>query len=122
MIDYTLDTENSILYVRPESRLEPDDFVKLASAVDPFIEKKGELSGLIIEAETFPGWESFGAMASHFRFVQDHHRRIKRIGVVTDSALGTFAEKLASHFVAAEISHFPAGERDAAARWILSTS
>jgi hypothetical protein len=58
-------------------------------------------------------------MAAHFRFVRDHHTRIKKVAVVTDAVLGTVAEKLASHFVAATIKHFPAGEVEAARRWIL---
>ena len=117
MIEHTLDTRHSILYVRPTSKLEQNDFVQLAKTVDPYLEEHGDLSGLIIEVTSFPGWESLGAMASHFRFVRDHHKHIKKVGLVTDSPLGDVAEHLASHFVAAEIRHFPAGERDAAERW-----
>jgi len=120
MIDHTLDKANSILYVRPQSPLERGDFVELAKTVDPHIEERGALAGLIIEVTAFPGWESLGAMASHFRFVRDHHKRIKKIGVVTDSALGKVAENLASHFVAAEIRHFPAGQLEAARQWVLN--
>jgi hypothetical protein len=75
MIEYDLDTEHSILHVQPKSAIEQDDFVKLAKAVDPHIEATGGLSGLIIEALSFPGWESFGAMVNHFRFVRDHHKK-----------------------------------------------
>ena len=83
--------------------------MKLAKAVDPHIEATGGLAGLIIHAPAFPGWKSFGAMVNQFRFVRDHHKRIKRIAVVTDSHLGDVAEHLTSHFVSAEIKHFPAG-------------
>lgn len=57
-------------------------------------------------------------MAAHFKFVRDHHRHIRKIAVVTDSAMGNVAEKLASHFVSAAIRHFPAGQAEAAAEWI----
>jgi len=90
------------------------DFEQLAKTVDAYIAQRGDLVGLIIEAPAFPGWEGFGAMAAHFRFVSDHHERIKKIGLVTDSALGNVAERLASHFVSAEIRHFAAGELMAA--------
>ena len=90
------------------------------TVVDAHIEQKGDLAGLIIEVTAFPGWESLGAMASHFRFVRDHHMHIKKIGVVTDSPMGTVAEHLASHFVAAEIRHFPAGEIEAARQWVMN--
>ena len=120
MIEHTLDPEHSILYLRPKSALEQDDFVQLAKVVDPFIEKTGGLAGLIIQVTTFPGWESLGAMAAHLRFVRDHHKRIKKIALVTDSALGNVAEHMMSHFVSAEIRHFSAGELEAAKQWILN--
>jgi hypothetical protein len=119
MIEHTLDTARSVLYVRPKAPLTQIDFVKLAEAVDPHIEKVGDLAGLIIEAPAFPGWEGLGAMAAHLRFVRDHHRHIRRIGLVTDSALGDVAEHLASHFVSAEIRHFSAAELAAAERWVM---
>lgn len=119
MIEHHLDTATSILYVRPKSALNQGDFEQLAKAVDPYLEATGDLAGLIIEVTAFPGWESLGAMAAHFRFVRDHHKHIKRVGVVTDSALGNIAEHLASHFVSAEIRHFPAGELAAAREWVM---
>lgn len=120
MIEHTLDTAHSILYVRPKSSLEEDDFVQLAKTVDPYIEETGDLAGLIIETPTFPGWKSLGAMVTHFRFVRDNHKHIKKIGLVTDSALGDVAEHLASHFVSAEIRHFSAGELEAPKQWIIN--
>jgi len=120
MFEYDLDKEHSILLLQPKSPLEKDDFVKLAQAVDPYIEATGDLAGLIIDVPTFPGWDSFGAMVTHFRFVRDHQKNIKKIGVVTDSPLGDVAAHLTSHFVAAEIKHFPAGKVEAAKQWISS--
>jgi hypothetical protein len=121
MIDYDLDTEHSILHVRPKSALKQDDFVELAKAVDPQIETGGDLAGLIIEAREFPGWDSFGTMVTHFRFVRDHHKDIKKVALVTDSHLADIAEHLAKHFVSAEIRHFPAGQTEAATQWIITT-
>lgn len=119
MIDYSLDSVHSILYVRPMSALDQDDFVKLAHAVDPYIETTGKLAGLIIEIPRFPGWDNLSAVAAHFRFVRDHHRRIKKIAVVTDSSFGNVAEHLSPHFVAAQIKRFPSGSIEAARQWIL---
>jgi hypothetical protein len=120
MIEFELDNPNAILTVQPKSALEKVDFEQLAAAVDPFLEANGRLAGLLIEVASFPGWESVGAMAAHFRFVRDHHKRIGKVALVTDSALGNVAERLAAHFVAAEIRHFPAGERDQARQWIIA--
>ena len=122
MIEHTLDTAHAILHLRPKSALEQSDFTELASVVDPFIEAHGDLAGIIIEALGFPGWENFAAMTAHLRFLRDHHKRVKKIAVVTDTKLADVAQKLGSHFVSAEIRHFPAGQADAAERWILGSS
>jgi hypothetical protein len=118
MLDFNVDAERSIVHLRPKTALTKQDFDLLAKSVDPHIEAAGKLNGLIVEIEAFPGWESLGAMAAHFRFVRDHHKKVKKIAVVTDAKLGEVAEKLASHFVAAEIRHFPAGQAKAATQWI----
>jgi SpoIIAA-like len=120
MIEYDLDTAHSILLVRPKSALDTTDFVELAKAVDPQIEASGDLAGLIIDAPAFPGWDSFGTMVNHFRFVRDHHKHIKKVALVTDSHLGDVAEHLASHFVSAKIRHFPAEQLGQAREWIIN--
>lgn len=120
MIDHTLDTANAILYVRPLESLERSDFEQLAEVVDPFIDEAGGLAGLIIDAPEFPGWESFGAVLSHFRFVRDHHKHIKKVGLVTDSAMADIAEQFATHFVSAEVRHFSAGDTEGARDWVMS--
>ncbi len=122
MIEYDLDTAHSILLVRPKSALDENDFVELAKAVDPQIEATGDLAGLIISAPAFPGWHSFGAMVTHFRFVRDHQKYIKKVAVVTDSHLGDVAEHLASHFVSAKIRHFPGEQIEQARHWIINGS
>ncbi len=118
MIEYDLDTDHSTLEVRPKAALDKSDFDELAKAVDPHIEANGDLAGLIISAASFPGWDSFGAMVNHFRFIHDHQKHVKKVAVVTDSVLGDVAEHLASHFVSAQIKHFPAGQIEQARHWI----
>jgi len=88
MLEHNLDTAHGILHLRPKGALEKEDFAKLARTVDPFIESKGELAGIIVDAPGFPGWDSLGAMAAHFRFVRDHHKRVKKIAIVTDAPMG----------------------------------
>lgn len=118
MISYTLNKETSTLHIQLAAALEKEDFIQLAKTLDPYIEQSGPLKGLLLEAPSFPGWASFGALIQHLRFVHDHHRRIEKIGVVTDSVIGNLAEHVASHFVAAEIRHFPAAEIEAARQWV----
>ncbi len=58
-------------------------------------------------------------MVTHFRVIRDHQKHIKKIAVVTDSHMGDVAEHLASHFVSAEVRHFPAGQVEQARQWII---
>ncbi|MBX7434599.1 STAS/SEC14 domain-containing protein [Mycobacterium sp. Y57] len=118
MIDVDVDAANSVVLVQPEAPLDKSDFVELAKAIDPQIETSGDLAGLILDAPKFPGWDSFGALVSHLRFVRDHQKHVKKVAVVTDSPVGDLGEHLASHFVSAKIKHFPAGQTDAAKAWI----
>ena len=121
MIDYTLDQTKSVLYFRPTGPLQEKDFVALSQAVNPFIERNRGLSGLLLEVAHFPGWTNLRAATQHFRFVHDHHRKIKKIAIVTDSLLGEAAEQIATHFVAATIKHFPFSHLDEAKNWVAST-
>ena len=118
MLRHELLPERGILVLHPEGALRAEDFAALAAAVDPHIERYGSLKGVMIEAPAFPGWDSFAALVSHLRFVRDHHRRIRRIAVVTGSPLLSAAPRIASHFVNAEVRAFEADGREAALTWI----
>lgn len=118
MIQHELLREQGILILKPQGRLRAEDFTALAAAVDPYIEERGGLKGLLIEAAAFPGWEDFAALVSHLRFVRDHHRKVRRIGVVSDSSVLALGPKIAGHFVRAELRTFGAAERAAALKWI----
>jgi hypothetical protein len=118
MIRHELLGERGILILKPEGALRAEDFTALAAAVDPYIDQHGELKGLMIEAPSFPGWENFAALVSHLRFVRDHHRRVRRIAVVSDSSLLAVVPKIASHFVSAEVRTFGGADRAAALAWV----
>ncbi len=122
MLTHALDRIAGILQVRPEGPLETVDFENLAAEVDPYIEQAGGLNGLLIEAPTFPGWENLGALLRHLTFVREHHREIARVALVTDSKLGDLAERVAGHFVSAEIKHFQGDQMEAARAWLAETS
>jgi len=118
MIDFSMDMEHAILTVSPRGALSEQDFTRVAAAVDPIIEQKGDLAGLIIHAESFPGWDSFAGMLSHFRFVRDHHRHIKKLAVVSDSAVLSIFPHISAHFISAELKHFHFDDYNEAVAWI----
>jgi SpoIIAA-like len=121
MISHQLLRDEGILIVSPQAPLEASDFEEVAREVDPYIEEKGSLRGVLVEAESFPGWHNFGALISHLRFVRDHHAKIKRIAAVTDSKFLTIVPRIAQHFVNAEVKHFSSGDKEAALDWIRSS-
>lgn len=118
MVDYELRREEGILILSPKGRLEASDFEKLAQEVDPYIEANGRLHGIMIDAESFPGWQDFAALVAHLRFVRDHHRKIEKVAVVSDSTFLTVAPVIASHFVQADLRHFSHSQRDEALAWL----
>jgi len=121
MLKVELDEKTGIAVLTPDSALSEADFAHAALQIDPYIEQSGGLKGLIISAENFPGWKSFGAMIKHFNFVREHQRKITHVAFVTDSAAAGFAENIIEHFVSAEIKVFPFGQLEDAKSWIQST-
>jgi SpoIIAA-like len=118
MIAHQLLRDEGILIVSPTSPLEAGDFKEVAREVDPYIEEKGFLKGLLLEAESFPGWHDFAGLVSHIRFVRDHHAKIKKIAAVSDSELLSIIPRIAAHFVSAEIKHFASADKQRAIDWL----
>jgi hypothetical protein len=121
MVEFDLLKADGILILRPRDRLEAADFERVARAVDPYIEANGKLHGLLLDAEAFPGWRDFAALIAHFRFVRDHHRNIEKVAVVSDSSFLSVAPTFATHFVKADVRHFPRSQRDEAVTWLRET-
>jgi hypothetical protein len=118
MIKFELLKDAGVLVVQPQSALSADDFREVARVVDPYISERGKLTGLLIEAASFPGWESFGALIEHLKFVHDRHRSIDRVAAVTDDAFLKIAPRIAQHFAHPEIRVFRTDEKDKALAWL----
>ena len=107
-----------ILILEPKAPLEAADFPKVMSEIDPYIAKHGKLAGVMIHATAFPGWANLEAAIAHLRFVESHHKKVRRLAVVSDGKLLTELPKIAGHLVQAEVKHFPERDYDAAMRWL----
>lgn len=121
MLKHELLRNEGILIVMPEAPLESKDFEELGREVDPYIEEAGKLKGLMIYAESFPGWDSFAALLSHIKFVKNHHQKIAKVAAVTDSGFLSILPRVANHFVRAEIKHFALHDKEAALIWLKSS-
>ena len=118
MLHYEFLQDDSILIVTPDGPLTSSDFDRLAMEVDPFIEEKNKINGLMIYAESFPGWNDFAALVSHLKFVKNHHQSIGRVAAVTDSGFLSILPRVANHFVSAEVRHFDYQDKEGALNWL----
>ena len=119
MLKVELDEVEGIAILEPDGELSKSDFISASKIIDPYIESVGELKGIIIHVQSFPGWDSFSSLIAHLKFVREHHKKVSRIAFATDSPIGGFAENIASHFVNAEIKNFEFSELETSRKWIL---
>jgi len=117
MLSVEIDKINGIAILEPDGPLSKDDFVHAAKVIDPYIKETGQFNGLLIHTKSFPGWESFAGLSSHLKFVQEHHKKVSRVALSTDSVIGNFAEVIAGHFVNAKIKLFSYQELEQARNW-----
>ena len=119
-MEITIDGNMGIAMLEPHDPIDKSDFERAEKLIDPYIQSNGELTGLIIHAKTFPGWESAGAFMAHMNFIRTHHKHVKKLALVTDSKMIDIAKSIAGYFVDVEVKQFGADELEAAKEWILS--
>ena len=118
MLNHELRFDDELLVLNPEGPLEAADFVSLTALVDAYLAQHGTLRGVLIHAKSFPGWNDFGALLAHLKFVKDHHQRIEKVAVVADGAFASVMPQIAGHFIHAEVQHFDFVRMDAAMEWL----
>ena len=117
----TVQFDGDVLGVRPEGPITREDVATLTRAADEYLAGHPKITGVMVETRTFPGFASVGAFADYARFIADHHARVRRLALVTDSALAPVAEFMANHVVGLEMRHFPFAEGTAALAWLRSS-
>lgn len=118
MLDYSIMKPEGILVLKPDAPLTKEDFTHLGAAVDSYLSDHAMLHGVLIHTKGFPGWENFGGFVAHMHFVREHHKKVKRVAIVTDSSFPAIAESLAKHFVSAELKSFPFADDQKAMVWL----
>ena len=114
----TAEFDGDVLVVRPEGRIARDDVATLTQTADAYLAAHGTISGVMVQTPVFPGFASAAAFADYVRFIADHHARVRRIALVTDSALAPIAQFVANHVVGLEMRHYAFGESAAALEWL----
>ena len=118
MLEFELNEDSGVLTLKPHGPLRAADFAAVTEATDAYIGNTGKLNGVMIYAKSFPGWEDFGGLMSHLKFVRDHHRHIKKLATVSNSKVLTIMPKIAAHFISAEARHFDSADLYAAETWL----
>ena len=106
-----------VLVLQPKGALQMEDFVKLAEKVDHYLLNHERLHSVVIHSKDFPGWKNFSALLSHLRFVRQHHEKVEKIALVTDTALADAAKVILEHFIKAELKHFAYSDYSNALAW-----
>lgn len=119
MLDFHINEFEGILVIRPHGELSEADFLLLTPKVNAYLERHKRLLGVMVISKDWPGWEDFGALVTHMVFLHDHHQRISRIALVTDSVVGDVIPLLAGHFLDSEIRHFAFAHEVDAKAWLV---
>lgn len=118
MLIHELLREPAILVLRPEGRLTAEDFERVSAEVDPFIEERGHLAGVLVHTRTFPGYDSLRALRAHLRFLRSHRDTVRKIAIVTDGAILSKVPALVNLVLPAEVRRFPYDREEAALAWL----
>lgn len=118
MLEHQLLLPEGILILEPAAPLEAADFDELIRETDPYIAEHGKLSGLMIHAKAFPGWENLDAFLAHMHFVKSHYRKIGRLAMVTDSELLEELPRILGHLVHVQVKHFSESRYEEALNWL----
>ena len=120
MLDYSIIEPEGVLVLKPHGPLSKKDFEGLSATVDSYLADHAKLHGVLVRSKEFPGWEDFGGFTAHMHFAREHHTKVKRVAIVTDSHFAGIAELLGKHFTSAEVRHFPFPDEVKALGWLES--
>ena len=120
MLDIKIDKINHVAVLEPDGPLSESDFKTASAKIDALIEESGNLKGIVVHAKSFPGWDSIAALIAHLRFVKDHHKKLSRVALATESVAAHIAEVFAGHFVMAEIRIFSYADIAKATQWVIA--
>ncbi len=119
MVYHFLREETQLLILEPTGPISEKNIAAITQKVDAYIEDDNRLKGILVHSQKAPGWKSLGAMVKHLQFIDEHHRLIDKVALVTDSILGKAAAQIADHFLNAEVRQFSYDEYELAESWLL---
>lgn len=111
-------TPEGVLVVKPRGKLRAEDIDAVASVADSWLESgNGQLEGMVVVADRFPGWQGVDGFVHHLRFFRDHHRKIHRFALASEAPFAKVAPAVVDRFVSAEVKRFHRDEVERAVAW-----
>jgi hypothetical protein len=113
--------EGDILRVVPNGPITSEDVARLSQTADEHLATNSRITGVLVHSQAFPGFASLTAFADYFRFIADHRLKVRRLALVTDSALAPVAEFMANNVAGIEMKPFPYNDEADALAWLRSS-
>ena len=98
--------DDDVLRVQPDGPISREDVATLERTVDEYLASRPKIAGVMVETRTFPSFASAGAFVDYARFIAQHRARVRRVALVTNSALAPVAKFMANRIVGVELQHF----------------
>jgi hypothetical protein len=100
-----------------EGRVSTDQFDAVASKLDAFIKRHGQVRLLEI-IKDFEGMDA-DAFWHDIKFSLRHLKDFSRVAIVANPDTHYLWSSLVAPFMSCEVEHFPPGEEDAARDWLM---
>ena len=118
MIGFSIDDGN-IVHATPHGKISETDIRDTAGPqIDRLLRDKGHLSGVLVDAREFEGWEDFSAFAAHVKFIKDHHDKVDKIAVINGGENHDFLKRIFSLVPHIEFRFFAGDEEQTAEQWL----
>jgi len=118
VLKHTLLSTEGILILEPADAMESADFEAVIHDIDPYLAEHSSLTGVLIFAKAFPGWLNLEAAISHLQLIENYHKKIKRLAIVSDNGLLAALPKFAPNLLHPDVKHFSESEYDDALQWL----
>jgi hypothetical protein len=112
--------DDDVLRVQPDGPITREDVLTLKRTADGYLAIHPKIAGVMVETRAFPSFTSAGTFVDYVRFIVQHRARVRRVALVTNSALAPVAKFMALHIMGVEMQHFPFAQGMAALTWLRS--